>query len=550
MGFGGLLALIFALGVTLMVIACSNVGSVLLARASARQREFATRLAVGATGGRLLRQLLLETVVLFALAAVVALPLTFWAISTIPALLPPLPIPLTAEFHITPATWLFTGGTSLLTSLVFGLGPARQALRVSTASALHGRTSTAARHPIRMRRVLVVAQVTLAVTTVATAGLFVRTLRAASDADIGFRPSDVLIASLAAPAGSSGGPQARAASAATTVAAADAVTSRLSSLPGITAVGVGYTIPLQGGRFSMGRVVLTPVTGPDNPEFEVGGWDVVSPDYFRAVGLPVRSGRGFTGADRQGSTQVAVVNDAFARAAWPGASAIGRQFWYATGRDAELRPLEIVGIVANARHRTIGEQVQPFVYVPFAQFPQASLEVFVRHAPGLEPARDVRTAIAAAAPALPLLSLQSFDAAVALGLVPQRVTAYAAMGAGAIGLLMAALGLHGVTRFVTVQRTREFAIRSALGATRRDIRWLVIGEAATLATVGAIAGVMLAVLIGRAAEQQGLLIGVRAADPATLASVALLMAVIVMLAAAAPAHRAVATSPGDALRTE
>jgi predicted lysophospholipase L1 biosynthesis ABC-type transport system permease subunit len=262
------------------------------------------------------------------------------------------------------------------------------------------------------------------------------------------------------------------------------------------------------------------------------------------------AGRAFTSDDRDGRPMVAIVNEAFARVAWPGRSAVGQRVWQVRGRHDDGRALEIVGVAGNAKYRTIGEAPRPFVYVPFAQQPQTRVEVFVKHAPGQSIASAVRAGIRRAEPGLPIVLIQSFEEAAAAGLLPQRLAASVAAGVGVIGIMLAALGLYGLVAFLAAQRTREIAIRMALGAAKRDVRSMVLREAARLGALGGIVGIVMAAALGRLAQGTSLLIGVHARDPLTWGAAALLMGVVLFAASAIPAWRATSTDPAMALRAE
>ncbi len=403
--FSAFVSLLFALTGGLLAIACSNVAGMLMARATARHREMATRLAMGASRGQLIGQMLVETLVLFVAAGLVALPVTLWLASALQAFLPVLPVPIRLDLSVTVHTLLFAAGISLGTGVVFGLAPARHALKADLSQILHGQSSTASRERLRLRHALVVAQVALSLAMVITAGLFVRTLQAGSHIDPGFRTANIEVVSIDTTVMGAAGPRA--------VSLVNRVVERLRTVGVVEAVGYARTIPLQGGSFGLGGIRVPSLTDADSARLDAEGWDVVSPDYFSTVGLPIVEGRAFTSNDRDGRPLVAIVNEAFARVAWPGQSAVGRRFWQTSGRNDEGRPLEVVGVVKDAKYRTIGEAARTFVYVPFAQHPQTHVELFVKHAPGQSISKDVRAAISSVEPGLPVVLIQSFDDATA-----------------------------------------------------------------------------------------------------------------------------------------
>lgn len=553
--FSAFAGLLFALTAGLLAIACSNVAGMLLARSAARRREMATRLAMGASRRRLLAQMLIETLVLFGAAGLAALPIAVWLTAALQAFVPALPMPVALDLSVSARGLMFAGGVSLVAGLFFGLAPARQALRPDVVRMLHGQTSTAGRDRLRLRQGLVVAQIALALAVTITAGLFVRTLFVASRIDSGFRTADVDVITLD-----------------TSLAGADAmgaqgvplierVVERVRGIGGVEAAGHARMIPLEGGSFAIGRVRVPGASEAALARLNDDNWDVVSPDYFRSVGLPVVDGRAFNGDDREGRPLVAVVNESFARIAWPGRSAVGQRVWQVQGgnrgrggaananaSENDGRPLEVVGVVKDAKYRTIGEAPRAFIYVPFAQQPQTHIELFVKHAPGRSIERDVRAAIGSIAPDLPIVRVQSFDDAANMGMFPRRLAAWVAACAGVVGVFLAALGVYGLAAFLVSQRTREIAIRMALGATQSDVRSMVLSQAAWLGVAGSIAGVVLAVVIGRVTSNANLLLGVTPTDPATLIAMSALMLAVLFAATWMPARRATSTDPARALR--
>jgi predicted permease len=545
--FSAFVGVLFALTTGLLAIACSNVAGMLLARSTARHREMATRLAIGASRARLIGQMLIETLVLFGAAGIAAIPITLWLTSALHSFMPALPMPVALDLSVSVRGVTFAASVSLLAGLIFGLAPARHALRADLSGMLHGQTSTAGRERLRLRQGLVIAQIALALAVTITAGLFVRTLLAASRIDPGFRTANVdvitLDMSLAGATGSRAVPM------------MERVVDRLRAIGGVESAGHARMIPLEGGSFAIGRVRVPGASDAALALLNDDNWDVVSPDYFRSVGLPLVGGRAFSSDDREGRPLVAIVNESFARIAWPGRSAVGQRVWQVQGGDRtktgapnEGRPLTIIGVVKDAKYRTIGEAPRAFIYVPFAQQPQARVELFVKRAAGQSIERDVRAAIGSVEPDLPIVRIQSFEQAAAMGLFPRRLAAWVAACAGVIGIFLAALGLYGLAAFLVAQRTREIAIRMALGATHRDVRSMVLSQAARLGAAGSIAGVLLAVGLGRFTQNANLLLGVTPTDPVTLIAMSALMLSVLFAATWMPARRATATNPSAALR--
>lgn len=536
--FLAFISALFALTGGLLAIACSNVAGMLLARASTRRREMATRLAMGASRMRLVRQLLIETAVLFVAAALAAVPLTLAAVRLLQASLPALPVLLNLDVTVNARVVTFSLLLALAAAAAFGLAPARHALGGTLMPLLHGHASTADRRRLWLRHGLVVAQVALSLMLVVTAGLFIRSMQQAARVDPGFVTTDVALANVDVALSGYRGPAA--------AALVQRFEARLRGLDGAVAVAAARMIPLQGSGFGLGRIRVPGLHGPEQ-DVVAADWNVVTPDYFAVLGLRLTAGRAFRDSDRQGATPVAIVNEAFARLAWPGRPAVGQRFLH-QDRDDHETAVEVVGVAADAKYRYLTDTAAPFVYVPMAQQPVGDVTFFVRHAPGRSPASALRPAIAQVEPSVAVMFVQPLDEAVSLGLLPQRLTAWLAAVTGTAGVLLAALGLYGLMAFVVAQRTREIAIRMALGATLGDVRRLVGRTALRLTLAGAGLGGLLAAAV--ATVLRGLLVGVDRVDPVAYGSAALLFAVVLAVAAWVPARRAAATDPAAALRAE
>ena len=538
--FLAFIGFLFALTGALLAIACSNVAGMLLARSAMRRREMATRLAVGAGRNRLIGQLLTETVVLFAAAAAASVPLTIWLVALLEGSLPALPLTLNLDFGVNLRVMAFAFGLALLTGSVFALAPARHALSADLAPMLHGANATVDRKRFRLRNSLVAAQVALSLMLVVTALLFLRSLGIAAQTDPGFTTKDIQIASVDLSLAGYREQQA--------VALAFRLTERLQSISGVESVAHARMIPLQGSGFGLGSVRVPGVesAGRDDGRFDAD-WDVVSPGYFETIQMRIVDGRTFRASDRAGSPWVAIVSETFARRAWPGQSAVGRTFMQRTDETNE-RAIEVVGVARDAKYRYISSAPAPFIYVPMAQQPISEMQFYVRHVPGREIGQEIRTAMAQVEPNVPVIMLQSFQDAAAIGLLPQQLAAWIAGTVGTIGVFLAALGLYGLMAFLVAQRTREIAIRMALGASSSDVRGMVLKQAGALAAVGGVIGLVLAGGIGTLA--QSLLVGVPPIDPVAFGGTALLFAVVLAVAAWTPARKAATTDPATALRAE
>ena len=538
--FLAFIGFLFALTGALLAIACSNVAGMLLARAAMRRREMATRLAVGAGRGRLISQLLTETMVLFVAAAAVSVPLTYWLVSMFAGSLPALPVSLNLDIHVNFRVMLFAFGLALITGVIFGLAPARHALGGDLAPMLHGANSTADRKRFRLRNSLVTAQVALSLMLVVVAFLFLRSLEKAAYTDPGFKTDNIMLAGV--DLSISGYQEQRA------VELASRFRERLKAIPGVESVANARMIPLQGSGFGMGSVRVPGATSAsrDDGRFE-SDWDVISPEYFETIDMKIVEGRAFNDSDRLGAPWVAIVSETFAKQAWPGESAIGRTFLQ-QGDEPEERPVQIVGVSKDAKYRFISSAPAPYIYVPLAQQPIPVMEFYIRHAPGRQIAQEVRTAMAQIEPNVPIVMLQSFEDAAAIGLLPQKLAAWIAGSVGTIGIFLAALGLYGLMAFLVTQRTREIAIRMALGASNANMRSMVLKQAGTLGLIGGAIGLVLAAGIGTLA--QSLLVGVPPVDPLSFGGTALFFLIVLAIAAWTPASRAASTDPATALRSE
>ena len=537
--FLAFIGFLFALTGALLAIACSNVAGMQLARAASRRREMATRLAVGAGRRRLIAQLLTETITLFAAAALAAIPLAYWLVALLEGSLPALPLTINLDFSVNLRVVAFAFGLALIAGVVFGLAPARHALSSDLAPMLHGANATIDRKRFRLRNSLVTAQVALSLMLVVTAFLFVRSLGRAAGTDPGFQTEHIQIATVDVSLAGYRGQQA--------VSLANRFKERLRAISGVESVAHARMIPLQGSGFGLGGLRVPGVEGPGRDGRFDADWDIVSPDYFSTISMPIVEGRAFLDSDRDGAPRVAIVNETFARQAWPGQSAIGRVVMHEFEEKQE-RPIEVVGVSADARNRYISSAPAPFIYVPMAQQPSSQLEFYIRHAPGRPIAQEVRTAMAQVEADVPVIMLQSFQDAAAIGLLPQKLAAWIAGSVGTIGIFLAALGLYGLMAFLVSQRTREIAIRMALGASDHAVRTMVLKQAGMLAAVGGAVGIVLAAGVGTLA--QSLLVGVPAVDPISFGGTALLFAVVLACAAWAPARRAAMTDPATALRAE
>jgi putative ABC transport system permease protein len=557
-GFVGVLAALTGL---VLLIACSNVAAMLLARALERRREVATRLAIGASRGRILWQLLVEGLTIALIAGAISLPIAAALVSLLSSIQPSLPVPLALELQINPRVMVFALLLATMTSVVFGLLPALQATRFEVAAALHGHGSTTDRRRSWLRQGLVAAQVAMALLLLVSAGLFLRSLQEAATTDLGFTVANVDTLQIDTRVG---GYQ----SDAEGLRAIENLTERFRAVPGVTAVGASRMVPLFSGRLGLGALRAPGYVGPDGTDRVEADWDTVTPGYFDALDVRITQGRGFDDRDREGATPVALINETMAARLWPGADPIGRHLIQRVS-STEDRTLQVVGITRPAKSASISESPQNFIYVPLAQQFMSDVTFFVRHANGDAPGTaglgspsgtglqsgrsgsrlaELRQAVVAFNPNLPVIHMQTLEQATTLALLPQRLAAWIASSVGTLGLLLAALGLYGITAFSVTQRAREIALRMALGATRESVLALVLRQGGRLALSGTALGLALAVAVSQLLG--GLLVGVGSIDPLAFGAATMLLILVLLAATWVPARRAAGMDPMHALRAE
>jgi predicted permease len=535
--FIGLLMVIVGL---VLAIACVNVAGMMLARSAARRREIAVRLVMGAGRGRLIRQLLTETTVLFSAGCVAGLLLTQWLTSLLLSVLPQIPFPLGLEIGVDWRVVTFAVGISLVAAVLSGLAPALQSSRPNLVPSLKTEGLDGGPSRLRLRNAFVVGQVTLSLLLVLAAGLFLRALGHAAAIQPGFDQTDVDVAtldfSLAGYDDTAGQRFAR------------NLVERATALPGARSAVLALDLPLDGDRTSLGMLRL-PGTPRNDTRQDVAptDWNIVTPGFFRSLDVRLLRGRDFSESDTPASPRVAIVNEALARQFFGTADPIGRSLEVDTPFGGSADRLTIVGVAANAHMISLGGDTTPYVYVPFAQHYNARMSLLVKTTGGTV-IPQVRALIREMNSNLPVTTAMPLTEVTAIGLIPQRIAASVAGTLGIVGLLLAAIGIYGVTSYAVSRRTREIGIRMALGADRRAVVRLVLRQAMNLAAIG----VAIGLAAGAAASQllRSLLFGIRAIDPVTFGGAALLFTVIALAASYIPARRATRVDPMVALRTD
>ncbi|HET8772928.1 MAG TPA: ABC transporter permease [Thermoanaerobaculia bacterium] len=518
-----------------LAVACANVAGILLARATARRREIAVRLALGAGRARLVRQMLVETVVLFAGGALLGLLLAQVMTRLIISLLPTLPVPVHLAPSIDARAIAFTVGLSLVAAILSGLAPAFHASKRDVVGAL--KSDQGGRERMRLRSAFVVAQVALSIVLVVGGALFVRALQRAATIDPGFDPRGVELASLDLALGGY--------TDATGPLFARQLLERVRATPGVESASLAAQIPLGLGGMGLGRLML-PGGDPERDAIRTD-WNVVEPGYFRTMRTPLLRGRDFTAADDARAPWVAIVNQRMAHQLWPSQDPIGKTLVQVRG-PADKQTLTVVGVARDGKYRYLGEEPAPFIYVPLQQQYQSQTTIVARSTQGQRLAGELRALLASMNPSLPIVTAQTLEDYAAFGLLPQRIAASVSGSLGIVGLLLAAMGIYGVTAFLVTSRTREIGIRMALGAQQADVIRLVLRQGMRLVAIGVVVGVALAA--GASRMIQSMLFGIGPADPVAFVAASLAFLLVGLCACLLPARKAMSIDANEALRAE
>ena len=534
----GFLAILLGIVGLVLLAACVNLAGMLLARAAARRREIAVRLAIGAGRLRLVRQLVTETLVLFVAGGAVGLLLTQWLTRLLLAVLPSLPVPIGIEFVIDWRVMAFAAALSLTAAILCGLAPALHAAKADLVPALRVDAGHRAGR-LRLSSVFIVAQVAVSLVLVIAAALFARALGRAASFDPGFdeRRVDVVTLDLSL----SGYQEADA------LAFADRLGGRVRALPGVEQAAFTAVLPLSSSRLALGTLRVPGLQPPNRQASFPADWNAVSPGYFSTLHMPLVSGRDFTPQDGATAPGVIIVNEAMARSVWRTIDVLGRQFESDGGPRSASTTLTVVGVAPDAQVDALGKGARPLVYVPIAQryLPRVSLLV---KGSGASVIPQVRAIVRDLNPNLPVTNAMPLEAVTAILTIPQRIAGALAASLGAVVLLLAAIGIHGVTAYSVNRRTREIGIRMALGADRAGVMTLVVRQGLVLTAAGVVLGLMAAA--AGAQLIRSLLFGVSAHDPVAFGGAALLFAVVSLAASYVPARRAMRVDPMIALRAE
>jgi predicted permease len=529
------LLLLAAVAGLVLLIACANLANLLLVRATRRRRELAVRVSLGASRPALMRLLFAESAIIASAGAAAALVVTAWTSGLLTGFAPPSDAPINLRAPLDARVMLFTALAAIITAVLLGTLPAWSATSGNLVEALKDGTPGAGGSRRRLRAGLVVLQVSLSVVLLVAAGLCVRSLMNARGIAPGFNTSGVLLASLDL--------FPRAGNDAVARGLYRSLLESVGRLPGVSAVTLAEHVPLglEGGSWT---TITVDGYQPAPDERVSAAYNFVGPQYFSTLQTPVLRGRDFTLADDERAERVVIVNEAMAKRFWPGRDPLGShvRFW-------DERWMRVIAVVADSKQTEIARRASPYFYVPLMQVASESVTLHVRSTGDVASLSGaVRDAVHAVDPSLPVFNVRAFADHIRAATFRQRLAGTLLSVFGLLALVLATVGLYAVLALLVGQRTREFGIRLALGATAGDLRRLVVREGGLLLGLGLVIGSAASLYAGRALDE--LLIGVRPDDVVTLVTVCAVLGVAALAACLAPARRAARIDPVHALRQE
>ena len=533
------LSLLLGLVALVLVVACANIGNLLLVRVLGRRREFAIRVALGASRERLIRMLLTESLLIASAGGAVALLLSLWT-SRVFGSIAPLPnlslrFDLDPDLRVVGFAVLATLAAAAVLAIVGALPSARKdtalALKVDTQSSIGDRASS------RLRTALAGVQITVSLVLLIGAGLFVRSARNAEAVDLGFDPRGVLATDIDGAARGASTESGR---------LMDAVLQRVSALPGVEVAAVSTRAPLDSSTPQTRISAQAPIVpGAEVASTTTGSFLVVSPRYFDLVKTPVVAGRTFTERDNPAGPQLVIVNQTLADRLWPDGDAIGRRLWL--DPQVSSSPFTVVGIARNSKYLTIGEESQGHLYLPFAQHPRPGMALLVRARGSLDGlANDVQNTLRAIDPSVQGFFTRTLTDHVGVSLLPVRIAARVATLVAALAVVLALVGLYSLLSFLVAERTHEIGLRRALGAGATEVLRLVMAQGVRLIAAGLAVGIPVALAASRVLSS--LLYGVSPTDPLVFSLAATALLAVSVLACCLPAIRAMRVDPLTALR--
>ena len=533
------LLILFGAVALVLLIACANIANMLLSRATSRGREIAVRIALGAGRARIVRQLLTESALLGLLGGGAGVLLADWGVWSLRPFLPSNVI-LINSIHVGSSVLAFALLLSVAAALAFGLAPALLATPSNfQANIQEGGERTGQRGGQHMRSFLAIAEISLAMVLLVAGGLLIRSFRLVTSVNPGFDPRNVIEAEVSLPQFLYATPQ-------QWTAFSNELLARLHAQPGLRDSALAAPLPMdrQGeASFAFSIVGDPPLPPGKSPTAD---YATVSPDYFQMMRIPLLRGRFFSDADSPSSPKVAIISEALVRRYFPNQDPLGRQMRFGFPPNSDVSR-EIVGIVGDVRDVALSRKPGPMMYVPFAQAPLYGGEVVVRSSlSASNVAAGIRQAVGSIDKSLPVTDIESLSDALGQSISQERFRTFLLASFSAIALVLAAVGIFGVISYSAAQRTREIGIRIALGAERRDVLRLILGQGTKLALVGLGIGVVAAFLLTRV--MSSLLYSVSATDPLTFASVAIILLSVALTACYIPARRAMRVDPIVALR--
>lgn len=537
----GLIILFVSVGVVLL-IACVNVANLLLVRASKRSREIAVRAALGAKRIRVVRQMLVESVVLALAGAVLGIPLAMWALKLF-IHLNATDLPRMKSAGLDGMVLIFTAAIAVLTSVVFGLVPALRASSTNLTEFMkEGRSTTASSAHQRLRGALVIAETALGLMLLVVAGLLLRSFHRILSVDPGMNPQNVLTLTFDLPEKKYSEQQ--------QVEFYTQLLPRLQSLPGVASAAAVEPLPLSGNDITISfQIEGRPVPRSEEPSAEI---KVATPNYFHTMNIPVLNGRDFNEHDDQKSTGVVIINQAFAQKYFPNENPIGRRFTPGASNHGNPQPREIIGVVGNVKSQRLDVQDLPEYYVPLTQLNFGAMAVCLRT--NVEPhsiTPAVRSVVSSMDPDLPLYDIKTMDEYLSTTLATPRFQTMLLEAFAGLALLLTGIGLYGVISYAVTQRTHEIGVRITLGATRASVVRMVLKSGLQLTGIGIVVGVVFSLIAARFATAfSSLLFGIKATDMTTFVAVVLMVGLVSLLACYIPAYRAAKVDPMIALRYE
>jgi putative ABC transport system permease protein len=528
-----------------LLIACANVANIMLARATARGREIAIRAALGAGKGRIVRQLLTESVLVALAAGVLGIPLAYLGTWMLDGAVPREDgVPYYIDWSIDGNVLVYTVAISVITGVIFGLVPALQAAKTNLQETLRegGRGASAGGAKQRLRAAFVVGEVALSLILLVGASLFVRSFLALQSADAGFQTQSIMTTRFYLPGTRYDSINARR-------QRVEDIVRRVEALPGVQAAGVSLTVPLDGGSSGDGIIIDgKPTQAGEEPNV---AWTGVTSHWFNTLGATIAAGRSFTEGEAADSSRVAVIDRTMARRFWESGNAVGGRFRFAS--DTTRQWYTVIGVIENLVTDDIDsrpERRRPTAYLPYAFLPVRGNGLIVRVAQGSDPASitaALRREIKASDASVPLYAVRTMDDVRALGFWQVGLFGWMFSIFGVIALLLAAIGVYGVIAYGVSQRTQEIGVRVALGAQRTDVLFLIVGQGTRLAGIGVAIGLAGAFAITRIIQSE---IFVSATDPLSFIGVAGFLVAIAVVASYLPARRATSVDPLVALRAD